>query len=489
MNQRLHRHDSRLHVNATCIRDASGRQVILNGINLYGHPWGGFSPSSDDFRTIRDWGFTCVRLVMFWSRLEPQPGAYDEAAFAEIDTCITLAERLGLMVILDLHQDLWGGPIPGSRGAPDWTILNPALPHKADGPVWSTAYFEIPLVQSAFDDFWRNAAASDGMGLRDHFALLWGRIAARYADSSTVIGYDLLNEPAHGSAVQPGIVAATLAMRRRIDPAAWDGASDFERGLLAIEAARTSPEAFREMLAAGEPLLAACDHALLQPALQSAAEAIRQVDRAHFIATCPCITANLGFLPGLEPLLTTSGERDPNQVFAPHIYADDPDQIAIITRRLLDRAAKMNVPLVLGEWGNIDNSDGIFASDPQEATRQMLAQLEDAGISTMYWAYDRTLDRQPFFAEFLQRPRLRTVGGTLHDCTVEPDRFRCSWEESPAITAPTEVILPARWASQPTVSLSGATPGFTRTILPGGHILLSIPPINTSMRTLEVVAS
>lgn len=54
-------------------------------------------------------------------------------------------------------------------------------------------------VQTAFDHFWLNKPASDGIGILDRYEALWQHIAKRYTNNTTVIGYDLMNEPFPGS--------------------------------------------------------------------------------------------------------------------------------------------------------------------------------------------------------------------------------------------------------------------------------------------------
>jgi len=66
--------------------------------------------------------------------------------------------------------------------------------------VWSDAYFTSPAVQTALDNFWKNAPAPDGVGLQEHYARAWAMLARRYAEEPAVIGYDLMNEPFPGSA-------------------------------------------------------------------------------------------------------------------------------------------------------------------------------------------------------------------------------------------------------------------------------------------------
>jgi endoglycosylceramidase len=54
-------------------------------------------------------------------------------------------------------------------------------------------------VQRAFDHFWANDKAPDGLGLQDHFAACWRALAERLGSQKWLLGYDLFNEPFPGS--------------------------------------------------------------------------------------------------------------------------------------------------------------------------------------------------------------------------------------------------------------------------------------------------
>ena len=217
---------SPLTVRDGAIRDASGRQVFLWGINLgekssaAGHrSW----HRPEDFANLRRWGMNAVRLLIFWSAVEPEPGRYDEAYLQSVDERIGWARDAGLYVILDMHQDLYSEAVPGGNGAPAWATLDGGLPHFTVGNIWSTAYYVSPKVHRVFDNFWNNASGPDGMGIQEHFACAWRHVAARYADNPTVAGFDLMNEPFPGSLIDEAPNGLLVALPEILEGVALPG--------------------------------------------------------------------------------------------------------------------------------------------------------------------------------------------------------------------------------------------------------------------------
>jgi hypothetical protein len=68
------------------------------------------------------WGFTFIRFPVTWEALEHQgPGQYDEAYLAYLRKLLLAAERRGISVFIDPHQDAWSR-FTGGDGAPAWTL-------------------------------------------------------------------------------------------------------------------------------------------------------------------------------------------------------------------------------------------------------------------------------------------------------------------------------------------------------------------------------
>ncbi|MDD2504380.1 MAG: cellulase family glycosylhydrolase [Clostridia bacterium] len=179
--------------------DNQGRHVILNGINVISKSKKeGYLVPEDStlYPKLRDWGYNSVRFGIIWDGIEPEPGVYNEEYLIGIDKHIKWAADNNVFVVLDMHQDLYS--VLYADGAPEWATIHEDKPHTT-GDIWSDAYMLSGAVQTAFDNFWANTPASDGIGLQDHYAEMWKHIAKRYANNPNVIGYDLMNEPFRGS--------------------------------------------------------------------------------------------------------------------------------------------------------------------------------------------------------------------------------------------------------------------------------------------------
>jgi len=112
-----------------------------------------------DFRNIALMGANSVRLPFNHRLLEKRPYVYDETGFEYIDEALTRAGENKLGVILDLHA------AAGSQNC-DWHSDSPG-----------------------------NALLWEKEEYRKRTYALWERIAERYKDCPSLIGYDVLNEP------------------------------------------------------------------------------------------------------------------------------------------------------------------------------------------------------------------------------------------------------------------------------------------------------
>ena len=137
-----------LNIDGNRFRDASGRQVILRGVNLGGDSKVPFPDGGTDFPTdfsdhrkvsfvgrpfpiedadehlsrIQHWGFNTLRLLTTWEAVEHEgPGCYDEEYLDYFSEVCRRAGAHGLYVFVDFHQDVWSR-MTGGDGAPGWTL-------------------------------------------------------------------------------------------------------------------------------------------------------------------------------------------------------------------------------------------------------------------------------------------------------------------------------------------------------------------------------
>ncbi len=190
--------------------DADGRDVILRGanVNSLGEYWQGVPtieptlPVTDaDWAAMAARGFSVVRLLVTWSRVEPVQGTYDEAYLDTVEGAVDAAAAHGIYSVIDMHQDAYTAflsttdpstcpagtsPAKGWDGAPAWAV-------KSDGLSTCLTNRErnsSPAVNRAWNNFYDNRD-----GIRDAFAAMWGVVAERFAGHPEVAGFDLLNEP------------------------------------------------------------------------------------------------------------------------------------------------------------------------------------------------------------------------------------------------------------------------------------------------------
>jgi endoglycosylceramidase len=388
-----------------------GKTIILQGINLveknpavnYIHP-----DTAGLFDKFTEWGFNCIRLGIIWDGAEPEPGIYDEVYLDKIEAMVERAALRGIYVMLDMHQDLYGRQF--SDGAPAWATLTDSLPH-ATGVIWSDSYLISPAVQRAFDNFWANKPASDGIGVQDHYALLWKHIAKRFSDNPAVIGYDIMNEPFNGSAgsgILPAIlteyakVLAETTGRVMTEEEVLETWSDEERRIEALKFLE-DPSRYQRVIDAATELNAGFERTALQSMYQRVADAIRQVDTVHILFLEHAYFANTGLATAIEVVKRPDGTPDPLVAYAAHGYdlltdtryvdAQSTARVDLIFKRIHEASVRMNIPVLVGEWGALHgNSEGLV-----EVAAHITGLFRQYGFSDTYWAWYPGIEEDPYF--------------------------------------------------------------------------------------------
>jgi endoglycosylceramidase len=317
-------------INGGRIADAEGRHVLLRGVNVnalaeywQGGPFPTVFPLTEaDADLMASIGWNAVRLLLSWSRVEPQPGVYDAAYLEEVRAAVKVLASRGLYSIIDLHQDAWSAtlaarpdencaanfqPALGWDGAPAWATLDGGMPRCAAAGVR-----ELSLaVGTAFANFWADAAGPGDVGIRARYVTMLAHVAHALSPEPGVAGYDLMNEP-NAFGIQPQIAMSMM---------------------------------YGEALAA-----------------------IRQAERdagsaPHLVLFEPsAIWSSFG--NGAPPDFARAGDRD--LVYAPHIYSGgfDGGPITAAAFAVAGDEAKGfgGAPVLSGEWG----ADPHRASDPSD---------------------------------------------------------------------------------------------------------------------------
>ncbi|MBA2625997.1 MAG: cellulase family glycosylhydrolase, partial [Acidimicrobiia bacterium] len=140
-------------------------------------------------------GWNSVRLLLSWSRVEPEPGRYDAAYLDEVAAAVDLLAARGIYTLADLHQDAWGPTLaapPGLRceagatpafgwdGAPGWATLDGGASRCAAAGIRELS----PAVLTAFDAFWDDAPGPRGVGIQTRYVRMLGHVAGRFATRS-----------------------------------------------------------------------------------------------------------------------------------------------------------------------------------------------------------------------------------------------------------------------------------------------------------------
>jgi endoglycosylceramidase len=384
-------HDGFLH-------DAEGRALIMRGVNLSGAqkyaPYLDDKTPADYARLRTDWGFNSVRFLMTWAAVEPQPGVYNDAYLDAVGERLRWAEDVGLTVVLDMHQDIYGEGF-GFDGAPRWTCDESRYAAFVPREPWFINATD-PNVIACIDGFYTRA------DLREHFVAAWRHVAERLYDRGAVIGFDVLNEPNWGS-----------------------------YPIFDFEPDRLAPLYTDVVIAVRE--VAPSWVAFLEPS------ASRNLGIATSLPT-PSF-ADVMYAPHSYDAMAESGTG-----FDPARRQAILDNVA----ELASDAERLRAGLWIGEYGGNADQPGIGD--------YMSAQYDAAGAvaaGTMYWAYDKgggysLLDadgnEKPALLGALVRPYPERIAGTPISYAFDAGTsgFTARYTPDRSVTAPTVIAVPAR---------------------------------------------
>nr|WP_086822200.1 cellulase family glycosylhydrolase [Streptomyces sp. NRRL B-24572] len=372
------------------LTDSRGRVLTLRGWNLADKSHSGDAALSGitekHFRDMRAKGFNTARVLFFWDDLEPRPGQYSRAYLDKIERVLDWAHTYDVKVVLDAHQDVYG-PAFGSRGIPAWATRTDGLPFTPHPDDWFSQYFE-PAVQRAFTHLYEDE------DLQRAQARMWRVVAERFEDHPAVLGYDPINEPM--GEMREGEDLATAARRIERDQ--------------------------------------------ITPMHNRIADAIRSVDKDAWLFVEPTPIVGEGVPTGLGRI------DDPKVVYAPHFYNGtmeaggdyDPSArwIENYEAAVTQYPKEYKVPVVVGEWGPLNNS----LPNMNRFYREAMASLGrySSGWTGWEWCYGGgycAVDGAGAFRtnkELTAEPYAEAVAGTVRSASYDPEAgaYRLSYDSA-----------------------------------------------------------
>ncbi|MCR5150721.1 MAG: cellulase family glycosylhydrolase [Clostridiales bacterium] len=381
--------------------DSVGRTRIFNGMNIDDKLIGDvfrYNLDEDFFEKYVSNGFNLIRLAVQWANIEPCPGVYNETYLMSIDNIFRLAERYGVYILLDMHQDLFSGfnGVGGGDGAPDWACLTDGIKPKPYRFVWAEAYMFGKWVHNCFDHFWNNDKF-DGQGLQDRYTDLWQMLASRYGESPALFGYDLFNEPAPGSSAKKMILRLALSGVRQ----ALTSKKIKRLSILSALFKKDSKllldsfpgDVIRDIVNKIDKYEKEFDLKYYSPFLNKIASSIRKVTPDGIFVIEQPYFCNIGVRFSAEPI-EVNGKREPLQCFAPHAYditVDTPlykyadtGRVKAFFNEMRNSQLRLSVPAIVGEWGGCsDNKDTSWFGHADE----LLDYFDSNQWGQLYWDY------------------------------------------------------------------------------------------------------
>lgn len=363
----------KIKTNKLSFTDESDRQRIFNGFNICDKSLGNefrYNLDEEFFEKYRAKGFNLIRLGVQWANLEPEPEKYSESYLASIDRIFALAEKYGVYILLDMHQDLYSSfdGIGDGDGAPLWACAMDGHKPRKSRLVWAEAYVFGKWVHSSFDHFWNNDMVL-GKGLQDRFASLWQMLAVRYGDSPALFGFDFLNEPSPGTLTKKlflGLVSSAakqIVFGKKVDKKSFISGffkKDYKMMLDAVPGS-----VIRDIMVKLDDKSSTFDINYYTPFINRIAAAIRDVTPNGIMMIEQPYLCNCGikFMGGP---ITVKGQKEPLQCFGPHAYdftVDTPlyqfanaDRVKAFFNEMRVSQMRLGIPAIVGEWGGCSNN-------------------------------------------------------------------------------------------------------------------------------------
>lgn len=400
--------------NENYIKDAKGRIVIYHGVNVSNFskdsvngylPW----QVKRDYTKLNDWGFNLVRYLVFWHAIEPIEGVINYTYLDKVVKQVQELQSLGVDVVIDLHQDLYGPQFCGGNGFPVWTARADSEMYSCQVP-WSENYLQ-PAVLACYRNFWNSPE------IRGKYINCVELCFSVFDTLSNVVGIDIMNEPFPALPSNVG----TLIKKKKFEDIwlAKEVAKDmfrFETKILPVfyDQVRDATVRFKNPI-------------WFEPA----------------IWTSSGISSVLNFNPGSS------------SVFIPHYYdvqMHEGKPYSSIVAKIMNSSIKATVlnaerfrtPVLIGEFGV-----PIFAQGYLEYINDFLNLLDQYNIGWVYYTFDKghpfgILDlngkETPHMTK-LVRVYPQRIAGVNPEYRIVGNKFTLTYDHT--LNADTEVFIPS----------------------------------------------
>lgn len=347
------------------IIDRYNNEIILKGINLSNrHKYPPFLPqiSFSDLILIRNLTFNTVRFLISWEAIEPEKGRFNYEYLQGLKEWIKRCDSAGLLVILDMHQDMFSRYTCGN-GAPKFAaIYHLGDEDKCKSP-WYINYFNKEVIAS-FNNFWED------LTLQEHFFKSWELVVKETLNFPNVIGYDLFNEP------YPASFSNDLFEREVL--------TNFYQRLISI-IRKHAPDRL----------------IFFEPSIY--------VGGGLNTNLIPLNFENLVYAPHFYDILVN---------VTPVGYDGNKRRIKIAFKKFLKDTKRLNSGIFLGEYGVFDYK----VKGSKEYLLDVISHIQEFKISSCYWNYNREEDEtsvvdkeggERWQAELISFPYPQTTPGIL----------------------------------------------------------------------------
>lgn len=436
--------------------DEHGRERILCGMNVVDkkdfdekNPGYWYSPDQFPFEEFRARGFDVIRLGFTWGAMEPKPGHYNQKLIDDLCAFLDKCEEYGIYAYLDCHQDVWSHTCYGD-GAPSWATLTDKYTPRKQIAVWAEPYFYGKACFRAFDNFWDNAQYNR-KGLQDYYADMWKNLVNAVKDKPALLGFDFFNEPHPGKdggkifkKIVTG-VAKTAITDKRVNLLEMA-----KIGLFSDEKPKALDqfpgEVFKKMSESCNGIVENFDKNRYSPFLSKMATAVREVTDNGIMFMENNYYSNMG-IPCCNEPVKVNGERESQQVFAPHAYdlmVDTPaykyannSRVGMIFDEHRKTQLRLQVPCLVGEWGSCAEGDGWYPH-----IRFLQDKFDSYKWSNTYWCYFDDIFKQDFMSVFT-RPHPKAVTGEIISYKYDHDdgEFKLKYNQTEKFKVPTVVYV------------------------------------------------